>query len=111
MINSEEKIVAVVIDSVDYKEYDKLFTLFSKEYGKIKAYAFGVRRVNSKKIGSLRLFTFSRVLLKNNNDKYVINDVELLKEFDELSKNYELLCYASYFVELVETISLIFFYF
>lgn len=102
MINFDQKIVAVVIDSIDYKEYDKLFKLFSKEYGKINAYAFGVRRVHSKKIGALRLFAFCNVFLKSNNEKYGIVDVEILKDFGGISKNYELFCYASYFVELID---------
>ena len=103
--NNLEKVKAVVISDTNYKEYDKLFTLFTKDYGKIKVYAFNVRREHSKKIGLLRLFSFCEVELKNSNDSYSLLDAKIIESFDELSNDYDNICYASYFVELVDYFS------
>lgn len=100
-----EKVKAVVISDTNYREYDKLFTLFTKDYGKIRAYAFNVRRANSKKIGLLRLFSFCEVDLKTKGDSYNLHDAKIIESFDELSSDYENMCYASYFVELVDYFS------
>lgn len=96
------KVTAVIIREEMYKEYDKLFTLFTKELGKIRAYAFGVRREHSKKIGMLRLFSFCEIELESSSDLYTIKDVHILDSLDDLSGDYDAMCYASYFAELVD---------
>ena len=102
---SENKVKALILSDSNYKEYDKLFTLFTKELGKIKAYAFGVRREHSKKIGLLRLFSFLDISLAGEADKYSIKDVNIIESFEEISNDYEKMCYASYFVEVVDYLS------
>ena len=99
------KVASVVIREETYKEYDKLFTLFTKDFGKIRAYAFGVRREHSKKIGALRLFSFVEVTLENKNDSYTIIDAKVLDGFEGFTKDYEITCYAAYFVELIDYFS------
>lgn len=101
-MNSEKNLVVFVIGENNYKEYDKLFTLFSRELGKVKSYAFGVRREHSKKIGALRLFSLCDVELNCHNDSYTIKDAKIIESFDEISLEYERMCYASYFVELID---------
>lgn len=102
---SENKVKALILSDSNYKEYDKLFTLFTKELGKIKAYAFGVRREHSKKIGLLRLFSFLDISLAGEPDKYSIKEVNIIESFEEISNDYEKMCYASYFVEVVDYLS------
>lgn len=98
--NNLVKLNGVVIGSADYKEYDVLLTILSKERGKIKAYAFNVRKANSKVIGKIRLFTFGTFELRENKDSYQLENVVLKDSFDKLSENYVNIYYASYFVEL-----------
>lgn len=106
MANSEEnRVKAIIISDSDYKEYDKLFTLFTKELGKIKAYAFGIRREHSKKIGLLRLFSFLDISLLGEPNKYSIKDVSVIESFEALAADYEKMCYASYFIEIVDYLS------
>ena len=100
--NNLEKLNGVVIGESNYKEYDKLLTLLTKEKGKIKVYAFNVRRQNSKNIGKTRVFLFGTFELRIENDKYQLENVILNNSFDELTKNYINTCYASYFIELVD---------
>lgn len=96
------KVNGLVLKEADYKEYDKLLTLFTKELGKIKVYAFGVRKGNSKSIGKTMPFVFCTYELKKDKDMYVLSGSTLLKSFTELSSDYDTACYASYFLELIE---------
>ncbi len=50
----------VVLNKADFGEADRLFTLFTKDFGKIKAVARGVRNLKSKLRYNLDLFSFSR---------------------------------------------------
>lgn len=96
----------LIIKEEKYKEYDKLLTILTKELGKKKVYAFGVRKQSSKNIGKSRLFTFLRFDLREVNDRCQLESCEIIKSFDELSNDYETLCHASYFLELADYFSL-----
>ncbi len=50
----------VVLNKADFGEADRLFTLFTEDFGKIKAVARGVRNLKSKLRYNLDLFSFSR---------------------------------------------------
>lgn len=96
------KLNGIVIGETNYKEYDKLLTILTRERGKIKVYAFNVRRPNSKSIGKVRLFTFGEFELIEENEYYNLNNISLKDSFDDLSKDYNNACYASYFIELAD---------
>ena len=99
------KLSGVIIGVKDYKEYDKLLTLLTKEKGKIKTYAFNIKKCKSKNIGKARLFTFGIFELRFHNNHYQLENIILKNSFIELSNDYTLICYASYFVELVDYFS------
>lgn len=96
------KLHGVIIGEADYKEYDKLLTVLTKEKGKIKVYAFNVRKQNSKNIGKTRTFSFGIFELRYVNEKYQLENIILKKSFDGLTNDYNLTCYAYYFIELVD---------
>ena len=95
------KVNGVIIKEAAYKEYDKLLTILTKEKGKIYVYAYGVRRQSSKKIGLTRFLTFGRFELFESKNGYEFNDAKVLKCYDE-NIDYEILCYISYFIEIVD---------
>lgn len=95
-----EKLNGVIIGESDYKEYDKLLTVLTKEKGKIKVYAFNARKQNSKNIGKARVFSFGLFEIRNVNDKYNLENIILKNSFEKITLDYDITCYASYFVEL-----------
>ena len=103
--NNLEKLNGVIIGESDYKEYDKLLTILTKEKGKISVYAFNVRRQKSKNIGKTRIFSFGEFEVRKNNDKYQLENIVLKNSFLELTNDYNITCYAYYFVELVDYFS------
>jgi len=53
----------IVLHSFNFGEYDKIYELFTKEHGKIKVIAKGVRKVRSHHQGNLLLFDLVQVQL------------------------------------------------
>lgn len=100
--NKIVKVEGLIIGEKDYKEYDKLLTLLTKEYGKLNVYAFGVRKSNSKNIGKARLFSFGSFELKEIKDMYQLDSIASVKCFENLALDFEKTCYASYFIELAD---------
>lgn len=56
-INTE----AIVLSRVDYSEADKIITLLTPNYGKIRLMARGVRKIKSKIAGGIELFSISEI--------------------------------------------------
>ncbi len=69
---------AIVIKRSNYKEADKLITLFTKDNGKIAARAKGVRNLKSKNRSNLELFNHLKVYLVEGHVWYIITQTELL---------------------------------
>lgn len=52
---------AIVLSRVNYGEADRILTLLTPDYGKIRVMAKGVRRVKSKLAGGIELFSVSEI--------------------------------------------------
>ena len=97
------KTEAIVIQSMDFGERDKLVTFLTKKFGKLKGIAKGAK--NSKKRFSGTLEIFSHVSLdffvKENLGLARIESVSLIDPFSKIHESIEKVTYASYFSELV----------
>ena len=58
---------ALVVKEMKIGESDRLVTLFSREYGIIKAFASGAKNIKSKKAGATSLLTYGSFTIKNKN--------------------------------------------
>ena len=54
---------AIILTAKDYRDYDKLLTLFSPEHGRISAIVKGVKKPKSKLSGIVQSFTYGRYQL------------------------------------------------
>ncbi|MBW6441301.1 DNA repair protein RecO [Patescibacteria group bacterium] len=93
---------AVVLKSVKYKDSDKIFTLLTKEQGKISAIARGVRKISSRRSGNLD--TLNLVLVKIHEDSSGfknIEEVRTIESFKSIKKNLDKSLKAYYISELV----------
>lgn len=52
---------AIILNRTDYGEADRILTLLTPEYGKVRLMARGVRRVKSKLAGGIELFSVSTI--------------------------------------------------
>ena len=52
---------AMVLSRQDAGEHDMLFNLYTKEYGKVRAYAKGIKKEQAKLRGHLELFSLAEV--------------------------------------------------
>ena len=57
------KTEGIVLKSTEFKEADKIVTIYTKNYGKISAIAKGVRKIKSKFESSLEILTHSIFLI------------------------------------------------
>lgn len=96
------KVEAVILRHSDYGEADRLLTIFTREQGKLRAIAKGVRKMQSRKAGHLEPFTQSALMLAQGHDLWIVTQAEAIESFQPLREDLTRIGYAGYVVELLD---------
>ena len=91
---------ALVIKEMNVGESDRLVTLFTREYGIIKAFASGAKNINSKKGSATSLLTYGSFTIKRKNESYRIYEATPISMFFGAGSDIEVLSLSQYFCEL-----------
>ena len=100
-----QRLEAIVLKHAEFGEADRLVTLYTRERGKLRALAKGVRKVRSRKAGHLEPFTRLSLLLAQGRSLHIVSQAEAIETHAALSENLEALGYASYVAELADKFS------
>lgn len=92
----------VVLRHRELGEADRLITLFTREHGRLRAVARGIRRPRSRKAGHLELLARVRLLMARGRELDVITQAEALQLFPHLREDLVLVARGSYLAELVD---------
>ncbi len=95
------RVEAVVLRRQNWQEADRLLTLFTRERGKLRAVAKGVRKPRSRKAGHLELFTRVRLLLARGRSLDLISQAETVAAYLPLREDLVRATYAHYVAELL----------
>lgn len=99
------KVKAVVLKATDYKEKDKLLTLFSLEQGKIVCTMRGVKSPNAKLKFAKEPFCFGEYIIENTKGNNVVTQVEVIDNFFELTQNLDKLYEGCAMLDVVNKLS------
>ena len=94
----------IVLKKREMKEADLLVMLFSKDFGKIMATAYGIRKSKKRDIVSLNPLNEIEITLLQKNNYYVVKDVEIIKNFKNILKNIEKLEISLYILDSIDKI-------
>ena len=98
---------AIVLRHYELGEADKIIVLFTKERGKIRVVAKGVRKTKSTLAAGLEPFTYNHVLVyQGNSDLGNLSQCEIESSFAELRDDFVKMSYASYAAELVNELTI-----
>ena len=96
------KTEAVVLRHTDWGEADRILVLFTKEGGKQRAIAKGVRRLHSRKSGHLEPFTRVALVLAKGRDLWIVTQAEALDLFPQLGSDLIRTAHAAFVIELLD---------
>lgn len=92
----------VILRHSDFGEADRLLTIFTREVGKVRAIAKGVRKARSRKAGHVEPFTRTSLQLARGRDLFILTQAEAADVYAALREDLVLLGYASYVIELLD---------
>lgn len=99
------KVEAIVISHADYGEADRFLVLFTREMGKVRALAKGVRKPHSRKAGHLEPFTCSTLMLARGASFWIVSQAESVNAFLPIHADLTRTVQAAYVLELAERFS------
>ena len=97
-----QSVEAVVLRRTDWGEADRLLVLYTRQQGKRRAIAKGVRKMRSRKAGHLEPFTHVKMLLARGRDLDIVTQAEAVDLNQGLREDILLASCASYVVELLD---------
>ncbi|MDD2445253.1 MAG: DNA repair protein RecO [Clostridia bacterium] len=83
----EEKLKGIIIGSKDYKEKDKISTLFTIEKGLVNVVFKGVKSPNAKLKVAKEIFCFGEYLITNKNNYSIVIGCDMIDSFFNLSQD------------------------
>src|SRR5436190_21162003 len=90
---------------MDLGEADRIVTFFSRDEGKIRAVAKGVRRTTSRSAGHLEPFTLSDVMFAVGRELDVVSQADTLESFRQVREDLVLTTHAYYLAEVVDLLT------
>lgn len=99
------KTEGIILKRINFGEADKILTIYTKHYGKIKALAKGVRKITSRKGGNVELFNQVIIFLAKGKNLDILTEAQVLNSFKEWRKNLRKVGTAYYFCELVDKLT------
>ena len=95
----------MVLKYFPYRDYDRIFTLYTKEHGKIDAIGRGTGKILSKLAGHLQPITLSRCMLAEGRRWDVLTQGKALKMYPVLHQNVEAMALAGVAIEAVDRLT------
>lgn len=95
----------VILKRFDLGETDRVLTVFSREQGKVSVLAKGVKRIVSRKAGSVEIGNNSRLFVFEGKNFYILQEVKVLHPFLTLGTQLPIFKYGYYVLELVDKLT------
>lgn len=95
----------IVLKSIKLNEADKIITLFTQDYGKIKAIAKGIRKTRSQFGSSLENLTLLNILAYRGKTLNIVSQTEIIHSFFSQCKNLQKYGLATFCAEMVDRVT------
>lgn len=95
---------AVILKRKNIGEADRILTLFTKEFGKLRVLAKGIRKISSRRGPHLEVFGFVKLFLHKGKTWDTVTETETIDQFSLLRKKLGRITLAYYLSELVDSL-------
>lgn len=100
------KTEGIVLKNMKYKESDGILTVFARKLGKVSVMARGARSSKSQHLAGAQPLCYSDFVLYKGKSMYTLNNVDPIHNHYKLREDLDALSIASFFIELVDTVTI-----
>lgn len=98
------KTEGVILARKNFGEADRILTIFTKHYGKIRVRAPGIRRTTSRKAPHLEVFNHSSLFLAQGKNFDIVTEAQTIANFPGIRKELQKVGITYYLCELVDSL-------
>lgn len=95
---------AIVLRHADYREHDRMLTLFSPALGRVEALCRGCKKIGSPLLACSEFFAFGEYVLYTGKGRMTVTSCNLTESFYPLRSDWDKLKYATYMLSVCEAI-------
>lgn len=99
----EMKTSGLILTSVNLNDNDKLFTVQTRDSGKITAVSKGIRSHKHKDFAALQNFCYSDMVLNRKTGLYYVSSANVINNFYGIRNSVEQMSFAAYFADIVKS--------
>lgn len=99
-MKKEIKTIGVILAEAPHKEHGKRVTIFTKDFGRVTAFAGGAKKAKSHLLAATQPFVFGNFELYQGKEAYTLTGAEVIENFYDLRMHMDKTVYASYIAEL-----------
>ncbi|MBR3904204.1 MAG: DNA repair protein RecO [Clostridia bacterium] len=93
---------AIVLRHADYRDHDRMLTLFSPTLGRVEALCRGCKKIGSPLLACSEWFAFGEYVLYTGKGRMTVVSCNLTESFFPLRSDYDKLKYATYMLSVCE---------
>ncbi len=94
----------IILKRKAYGEADRIVTLISRNYGKMKVLAKGIRKVSSRRAPHLEVFTRVTCVIRSGSTMDTVTEVATLESYGDIRHDLERVSVGYYLCELVDSL-------
>jgi len=95
----------IVLKRSNFGEADKIVTIYSKRFGKISCLAKGVRKMTSRKRGTLEIFNQIKFFASKGKDLFLVTEAEIISSHSSFRKSLKKIAAAYQLCEVVDKLT------
>ena len=99
------KTTGIVLNQVNFSEADRLLTIFTRDFGRLRLLAKAVRKLSSRKRGHLELFSLVKICCVKGKNLDLITEAETINNFSNLRRNLNRVRIAYLLCELINDLT------
>lgn len=104
MVPRVYKAEGIILKRKNVGEADRIITVFTKEYGKMRLIAKGIRKVASRRAPHLEVFTRVRIVVHSAKSLESVSEVEPVEVYEHLRSDLSRVSMAYYLCELIDSL-------
>lgn len=99
------KTEGIILKRSNFGEADRILTIFTKQLGKIKVLAKGVRKITSRRGSNVEVFNFSQVSLYQSKKFLILTEAQTINSYPEIRKSLKIIGLAYHLSEIVDALT------
>ena len=98
--------LAFVLLRRDFREYDQIISLYTREFGKLEVIAKGIKKITSRNSGNLEVLALLEIVVEKGKEINHLTKVRTVKVFSEIASDLGKLVIVKYILKIVDDFTL-----